>query len=210
MKNPKTPHFLVCIFFLVTAIGCTSPITKTLRQEAAPGVTFPMVFTNPDAFKGDTVIWGGSIIRTVNTKEGTSIWILQAPLDMRDKPEDALASQGRFIAVTDRRLDPLVFAKGMLVTVAGKLNGQKTVVNKRTGLSYTYPLVQTEQLHLWERTRPMSQEYWGPYWWGYDPFWDFPYDGGFEGDEGREFERHEGHEFEGRRGEGAEEEHERR
>ena len=214
MKSPKRSYFLFCVLLLITVVGCTSPITRTLRQEATPGVTFPMVFTSPDSFQGDTVIWGGSIIRTINTKDGTSICILQIPLDVRDKPEGIETSQGRFIAVTDRQLDPLVYAKGMMVTVAGKLNGKKKVVNKRTGVSYTYPLVQIEQLHLWEKARSTPSQYWGPYWWGYDPFWDFSYYGGFEGDEdgGPRFEGrgYEGREFERHGGEGREEEHERR
>ncbi len=201
MKRPQVPYVLVCIFLLATAAGCTSPISRTLRQEAVQGVTFPMVFANPDAYQGDTVVWGGSIIRTVNTKEGTSICILETSLDMRDRPEGIETSQGRFIAVFDGQLDPLVYAKGHMVTVAGKVSGKKTMTNKRTGISYTYPLVQIEQLHLWEKVRPAPQPYWGPYWGGYDPFWDFSYYGGFEGegDEGGHFEGRgdEGGRFEG-------------
>jgi outer membrane lipoprotein len=223
MKSPKVLNFLGCVFLLVTIIGCTSPISRTLRQEAASGVTFPMVFQNPDAFQGDTVIWGGSIIRTVNTKEGSRICILETSLNMKDRPEAIETSEGRFIAVTDRQLDPLVYAKGKKITVAGKVIGKKTMARKRTGISYTYPLVQIEQLHLWHRHRhaPPSYwgPYWGPYWWGYDPFWDFSAYGGFEGEEegGRRFEGRGfegrgfgGHEEEGREGRGFEGGHERR
>ncbi|MEJ2690189.1 MAG: Slp family lipoprotein [Deltaproteobacteria bacterium] len=94
MKSSKVLNFLGCTFLLVTIIGCTSPISRTLRQEAASGVTFPMVFQNPDAYQGDTVIWGGSIIRTVNTKEGSRICILETSLNMRDRPKAVETSEG--------------------------------------------------------------------------------------------------------------------
>ena len=179
MKRPKVHDFLVCIFFLVAVTGCASPIAWSLRQEAAPGVTFAMVFENPDAYQGDIVIWGGSIIRTVNTKEGSRIFILQTMLGLRDRPEAVDTSEGRFIAVTDRFVDPLVYREGRMITVAGRVTGKETVVHKETGISYTYPLVQVEQLHLWKKPESAPVPYWGPYW-GYDPFWDFSFYREFE------------------------------
>ena len=203
MKRPKVHNFLICIFVLVAVTGCASPIARPLRQEAAQGVTFAMVFANPDAYQGDTVIWGGSIIRTVNTKEGSRIFILQTTLGPRDRPEPIDTSEGRFIAVTDRFIEPLVYREGRMITVAGKVVGKKTVVHKETGISYTYPLVQVEQLHLWEKPEPTPSSYWGPYW-EYDPFWDSPFY--------REFQRSGGErwEHEGRRDEdrGERQEHE--
>jgi outer membrane lipoprotein len=188
MKRPKTNNILVCIFVLVAFTGCASPIARPLRQETAPEVTFAMVFANPDAYQGDTVIWGGSIIRTVNTKQGSRIFILQTSLGLRDRPEAVDTSEGRFIAVTDRFIEPLVYKEGRMITVAGKVAGKKTVVHKKTGISYTYPLVQVEQLHLWKESEPIQSPYWDPYW-EYDPFWDFSFYREFEreGDEGREF-----------------------
>jgi len=202
MNQPKLLNYLLCIFFVGALAGCASPITGTLRQEAAPGFTFAMVFANPDAYQGDTVIWGGSIIQTINTKEGSSVYILQTSLGWRDRPESIRTSAGRFIATTDRMLDPLVFAKKQMVTVAGKVSGKKTVVNKKTGMSYTYPVVQIEQLYLWEKPQPLPPYYWGAYgpYWDYDPFWDYPYSDGFDRDE------YEGHRFDGDRGEGRGEE----
>lgn len=198
MKVAKVRNFLFCVFLLVVASGCASPITKSLRQEAASNVTFPMVFGNPDAYVGDTVIWGGYIIRTVNSREGSRIFILETALDYRDAPEASETSQGRFIAETAQLLDPLVYAKGRMVTVAGRVTGKKTVTHKKSGISYSYPVIQVKQLHLWAKARPAPPAYWGPYW---GPYWDWDYPyydvgfGGFEGeeehgrgDEGREME----------------------
>ncbi len=200
MSMPKMRNVLIVLVSLLTLIGCTSPITKTLRQEAAPGVTLPKVLNTPEAYRGDTVIWGGYIIHTVNSHQGSQIFILQTLLGSRDKPEATETSEGRFIANSARFLDPLVYGKGRPVTVAGTVTGVKSVTNKKTGTTYAYPVVQVKQLYLWEQTNA-SSPYGEPYWW-YDPYWDgywdfpYPYEGGEE--------RFEGEEEHGRGGEGLE------
>ena len=187
MKMTKAHNSLISVFLLAVVAGCASPIDKSLRDEVVPGVTFPMVFANPDAYQGDMVVWGGSIIKTELTKTGSYVYVLQTALDLQDKPEDIDTSAGRFIAVTDRQLDPLVYAKGRKFTVAGTVTGKKTVNNKKSGTGYTYPLVKADQLYIWKKPKSVTPVYWGPYG-GYDPFWDsYYYDnggwGGWEGDE---------------------------
>lgn len=174
MKMTKTYNALIAVFLLAVVAGCASPIDKSLRKEAAPGVTFAKVFANPDAYRGDMVVWGGSIIKTERTKTGSCVYVLQAPLGMQDKPGDSDTSAGRFIAVTDRQLDPLVYAKGRRLTVAGTVIGEKNVNNKNMETGYTYPLVKADQLYLWKKPQPIPHYYWGPYR-GYDPFWDYYY-----------------------------------
>lgn len=182
MNKTHVFNFLMGGFLLLLASGCASPIAENLRKEAAQGATFSMVFENPDTYQGSTVIWGGKIIRTVTTKDGSQIYILQSSLDSEDKPQSTDTSQGRFIAETDRKLDPMVYAKGRKITVAGKVVGKKVVTHKKLGGTYTYPVVQSEQLHLWAMPEPKAPAYWDPYWgsyWGgYDPYWDYPYFGG--------------------------------
>ena len=189
MKKTRLTNVLLGGFLLLLASGCASPIAENLRKEAMAGGTFPMVFENPDDYQGNTVVWGGSIIRTINTKEGSQVYILQTQLDSRDKPESTDTSEGRFIAISDHRLDPLVYIKGRLITVAGQVAGKKVVTHKKSGATYTYPMVRAEQLYLWPKQEESSTPYYGPaydpYWWGgYDPFWDYPYFGGYYGDEG--------------------------
>ncbi len=198
MSKPKIGNVLIVLISLLTLIGCASPITKTLRQEVAPGVTFPKVLHNTEAYRGDTVIWGGYIIRTVNSHQGSQVFILQSLLGSWDKPKATETSEGRFIADSGSFLDPLVYRKGRQVTVAGMVTGVKSVTNKKTGITYTYPVVQIKQIYLWKQANATSS-YGEPYWW-YDPYWDgygdFPYlyDGGEE--------RFDGEEEHGRGGEG--------
>jgi outer membrane lipoprotein len=174
MARQRLSTSLLCLFLLLAVTRCASPIAKAYREAAAPGVTFPMVLADPQAYEGNTVIWGGTVIRTQNTNTGSVLFVLDTPLGCRDKPDNADASGGRFIGRTDRFLDPLVYAKGRQVTVAGKVIGARTIANRKTNLSYTYPVVQIEQLHLWKKERPlplMPAYYSWP-----DPFWGFPGD----------------------------------
>jgi starvation-inducible outer membrane lipoprotein len=66
-------RFLVLGLSLLVASTCaTPPIAKQYRQEAqAEDLTFSMVLQDPDAYVGDIVLWGGSIIETKNLKEVT-------------------------------------------------------------------------------------------------------------------------------------------
>jgi outer membrane lipoprotein len=187
------------MFVVIFASSCASPIAKKYRQEAAPGLTFPMVLEDPAAYKGSVVIWGGTIIRTVDNRQaGSDVFVLQSPLGSTDKPEAADYSQGRFIGVSPSFLDPLVYSKGRKITVAGVVAGKREVAEG--GRTYAYPVVTVEQLYLWPRYVPYYYggpyyydwyaPYWyGPYFWDTGPFWGVPGEPRFrEGEEGEHME----------------------
>lgn len=192
---------LGCLFLPLTLISC-SPIAKVYRQEAV-SARFSEVFQNPENYKGDTVVWGGSIIRTIPLKRGAAVYVLETKLGFRDKPKGSETSRGRFIARTHRQLDPLIYARGRQITVAGRVIGTRVVTNRKTRATYTYPVIQMEQVHLW----PLPEAVAVPaYWWGwggYYPYWGGPYDNGFidrdeGGERGEAGETHEGGEAHGR------------
>ena len=55
------------------------------------------------------------------------------------EPKETLASEGRFLMLADKYLDPYVYRKGKRITVAGEILGEKT---KPLGeLDYRYPLL---------------------------------------------------------------------
>jgi len=150
--------------------GCAYPISRQLREEVAKNVTFPMVLSNPSAYIGDIVIWGGTIIRTINRKAGTEIFVLDTPLDYAGAPKAYVHSRGRFIAKSSEFLDPAVFKRGNEITLAGEISGEKTLRLGQT--HYTYPVVMIKELHLWEK------EYYYPDYFDdyrYFPYWQSPY-----------------------------------
>jgi outer membrane lipoprotein len=177
-------RFLVLGLSLLVASTCANPpIAKQYRQEAqSEDLTFSMVLQNPDAYVGDIVLWGGSIIETRNFKEGTEIIVLETPLGREERPRSAKQSGGRFIAMSSRFLDPALYKAGRKITLAGQITGKKALSLGET--TYTYPVVTVKQLHLWERrpryvyhVYPYDDWGWGPYW-----GWDSDYYGDFDED----------------------------
>jgi len=77
----RTIGNLKLLALALSIAGCAYPISQQMREEAAKDVTFNMVLNNPSAYVGDLVIWGGTIIKTVNLKEGTQIFVLNTPLN---------------------------------------------------------------------------------------------------------------------------------
>ena len=152
------------VFALIAACllaGCASyPISKPLRQAARKDITFEQALKDPTPYKGALVIWGGYIIDVVNSSTGTEVSVLETPL-CGEEPRQPETSQGRFIAYIDKFLDPAVFRKGRKVTVAGNITGRE--VRPLGKIDYAYPVLEIEELHMWERERPYP----------YDPMFDF-------------------------------------
>lgn len=187
---------LAGLLILLLATSCASPIAKRYRMEAAQAPAFSTVFKDPSQYKGRTVIWGGTIIRTVAHENGAEVFILELPLSSRDKPETDETPGGRFIAESRVYLDPMVYQMGRHVTVAGKVEGRKEVKLGKEKFPYKYPVIAIEEIHLWKREIPYM---YNPYWYGsWGPYWGPGfYWGGFYGDElggGEEEEFEQGHE----------------
>lgn len=176
---------IAVVVLLALLSGCSSyPIEKSLRGQAQP-LTYTQVVANPKSTRGATVIWGGRIIETINNASGGEIYVLQLPLSRREKPaDDDSLSNGRFIVVSSKLLDPMTYARGRLITVAGQLGG---VRNERLQSAlYRYPMVDIQQTHLWSNPPKdyyyfyygaYPDWYWGyyyPLWWGGGVGWYSP------------------------------------
>ena len=178
MKTRTTIRILLLGTVLGLLSGCASyPISKGLRQEAKP-LTLAQVNAHPHGYTDATVIWGGQIVTTVNSTNGGSIYVLKLPLNSDGRPSRYSISPGRFIAHRNGFIDPEIFRKGQLITVAGAITGVKTQPLQKS--QYTYPVIGIEELHLWNR-RPVTYYYspawyWGAYgpglsWGWYGPGW---------------------------------------
>jgi outer membrane lipoprotein len=180
MRFMKPTIFLLGLA-LVTLSGCaTYPVAKNLRQQAKP-VTLAQATENPGAHAGTVVIWGGRIIKTDNATNGGTLYVLKLPLDGNGKPQTHAESPGRFIANSPEFLNPEMYQRGHLVTVAGTLAGLETGLVQKA--SYTYPVVSIKQAHVWPVEASViyynyPAGYWGGYYWGgyyypYYPGWSY-------------------------------------
>jgi outer membrane lipoprotein len=163
---------IACLIFLS---GCAHVISKDLRDKIDPSLTFEKVIQNPIAYKGKAVAWGGEIIETRNQKNGTTeIEVFQKPLDYSGRPKESDASEGRFIMLADKYLDPHLYREGRRITVAGEILGEK--IKPLGEMDYRYPFISSKQIHLWEEYDYLDYPYPYYYPWGYyDPWWGYPY-----------------------------------
>jgi outer membrane lipoprotein len=166
--------FRLTMLFLSTLYACAFPggTPPELRTAATSDLSLNEVRKDPSEHKGRTVLWGGKVAQTLVKSEGTLIELVQFPLDKRLKPEDVDVSEGRFLVLENRYLDPMIFRNGRKITVVGKIQGSRTM--KLDEIAYTYPLVDAETLYLWEEEPPETRIYnypVHPYWHGHRWWW---------------------------------------
>ena len=151
--------------------GCAHVISKDLRANSDLSLTLKQVRGDPSAYNGKSVIWGGDIIQTTNQQDGTTqIEVFQRPLGWGEEPKGTLASEGRFLIVADKYLDPYIFKTGRKITVSGEIQGEQ--IKPLGKMDYRYPVLLSKQIYLWENC------YYYPYpYYFYWPFGGYPYGG---------------------------------
>lgn len=154
--------------------SCAHVISKDVRAGAVKDASFSAIKGDIEKYKGRTVIWGGFIVKTRNTDEGTWLEIVQTPINGYGHILQTDESEGRFLAVHKGHLDTLIYERGRLVTVAGEVAGIREATIDE--MKYVYPVVEIKEIYLWKEdviysAYPVSYY---PWWW-YDPWWNYPY-----------------------------------
>jgi outer membrane lipoprotein len=168
MKNKFKPFLLFILFLFIS--GCAHVISKEIRDHSDLSLTLRQVRQNPNDYKGKSVVWGGDIVQTTNQKDGTTlIEVFQRPLGRRGEPKETLSSEGRFLILVEKYLDPYIYRRGKRITVAGEMMGEK--IKPLGEMDYRYPLLLSKQIYLWE---DYYYQYPPPYYY-YDPWWGHPF-----------------------------------
>jgi outer membrane lipoprotein len=157
--------WILLLELLLLAQGCSYAITSSTAARADRSIPFEKLAAEPGSFDGRLVIVGGVIARTQAVKDGTLIEVLQKDLDYWGKPRRTERSGGRFFVLHRAVLDPMVYAPGREVTVAGEVS-----VKDRKGLAEvlsTDLLLRVTEMKLWSRERLTSDK---PQW--IDPLYD--------------------------------------
>ncbi len=143
--------------FSFSLLACTSVISKEIRDEALTGLSLQEVKKNPGRYQGITVIWGGTILQNRQEEEGYLLEILYEPINGAGRPyrpggqgdrQDRLA---RFYVLLTPTMDPMLFERGVEITVAGKIVGEKRLSSEECDLSY--PLLRAREIHVWQPRR---------------------------------------------------------
>ena len=141
---------------LLLAQGCTYAVSPAVRRAADASIPFEKLQADPAAFAGKLLILGGTIAEVAGVKQGTVIEIIQRDLDYWGRPERTEQTAGRFYILHPKQLDPMVYAPGRTVTVAGEVQmpGSQTLDSRRDD----HPVLVPRELKLWERERPSTWE----------------------------------------------------
>ena len=168
----RRPWLLFGTLALLSA--CASNIPEAIRSAQPSVVRATEVQRAPETYRGTLVRWGGSIVAVRNLKDETRIEVVSRRLDGSGRPLAEDRSEGRFIAKVSGFLDPAVYGAGRDITVTGRVDG---ALEQQIGeFAYTHPLVQSEEIYLWEPLPPPSRyRDYDPFW--HDPFypWGYPY-----------------------------------
>ncbi|MEJ2200095.1 MAG: Slp family lipoprotein [Desulfuromonadaceae bacterium] len=154
--------------------GCAPVISNEAKLAVDPLLDFSQDKQNPNAYLGKTLLLGGLLVDVRVHREGTELEIIQYTLGRWDRPLDPDPAGGRFLARTERFLDPELFLPGLQVTLTGQVVGEE--VRPLRGTDFPYPVFTIGEIHLWQsstRSNPYPPYYyptspWPPY---YDPFW---------------------------------------
>lgn len=169
----------LAIVVVSSALASCASIPLPLQGQFSAAM--PRDSTN--AIAGQAVRWGGEIIKADPKADATCFEILARNLDASARPDSRDDNGGRFIACRSGFYDPEMFERGRDLTVVGHVTG--TDHGKVGEFDYAYPHVEADAIYLWPK-RPLYARspfydpwsYYGPYGYGFGPFWGSPYWGG--------------------------------
>jgi outer membrane lipoprotein len=181
MKHENIFFFMVFGVYFVFIAGCSGVqvVPEDLEDRVNRDISFAELLENPLPYKGQILVVGGQILSAKRLKHATRIEVLQLPLNGNMQPVESLQkSQGRFLALQEKFLDPATLPLGTRVTVVGEVSGMVTLPLDET--TYDFPTLVIKRLTVWPqiqtgrfiRPYPYVYPYCGPYWGPYGgPYW---------------------------------------
>jgi outer membrane lipoprotein len=109
--------------------SCTSQdyaIPEPFASQVDSSLTFEQLKESALSYVGKVVVLGGEVLDAKRLPEGTSIEILQLPLDGFEPVMNGQKSQGRFFALQKEFLDPATLVERPRVTIVGEVSGVRT------------------------------------------------------------------------------------
>ncbi len=189
--------FLIALAQLLAVSACAQSAHQTgrdvldqvlpadVRRQIDSTVGFSEVEAAPSNYVGRMVMFSGIVLKAKKIKDRTEIEVLQLPTDSGAVPSsDRPRSEGRFLAIETKFLDPATIESGTPVTVVVEVKGAAT--RSLDDSEYTYPVIEITRLVDWDKTMPTNYSgaapypYYGGYYrphpylggpYGYYPYW---------------------------------------
>jgi len=139
----------MAVFFSIALIltSCAGGISQQARSQVTYTGPFNSVQMQPETHKGETVMWGGKIIKTLTKNGSTEMVILQLELTGQGYPKDSDQSQGRFLVRSSKFMDPAIYPEGTLITVVGRVEVSETRLIGE--MPYVYPVITAIEMKKW-------------------------------------------------------------
>lgn len=165
IKQFKLVTVILAIGFLSACVTVPSEIDVAKNANLVPfeKVSNSIVTVGPDAEGTSTQVdtgkkarWGGKIVSVVNKKDVSEIEVVFFPENKYGKPITSMPSVGRFKAVVEGFVDPLVFEQGRLITVVGEVgDGQTGIIGEQ---AYLYPTLNAMGYYMWKESTNINVE----------------------------------------------------
>jgi outer membrane lipoprotein len=171
----RSVFFVLVLCTLVLLLNaCATVISPQLMEQVDRNLTYGALASRPDEARGKIVLLGGTIVQTMPRPKETEIEVVQKQLSSSGEPYLTDKSEGRFLVVVDRFLDPAIYRSGRDITVAGEV--QESVLRRLGEIDYRYPVIAAMELHLWkEPLTPQPYPYGYPYYWRWRLYPGYPY-----------------------------------
>ncbi len=156
---------VVSLLFIALLAACSTS-KPSLFATSANDITYQQLTQYVDQFQHEMVRWGGVIVDVENAEDRARLTVVHFPLTRYGKPITSENSDGRFVVLSERFLDPIIYSKGKLITVIGQVDGSETQkIDKRT---LTLPVILLQENYLWpenyaEGTRPYNPKHDAPF-----------------------------------------------
>jgi outer membrane lipoprotein len=165
--------WLFWIVFLLSLTSCAHPISKGFRNQVDPALSFNQILQSPDNYVGKKVVLGGTIVETRNLKNVTEIEVVEKDLDCNGYPSSSDQSRGRFLFRKQGYLEAEIFTKGRMITGGGTVLGTQS--GKIGEAEYAFPVIEIEEIKLWDDPDYRYTPYYGPYMPGWGIYSYYPY-----------------------------------
>jgi outer membrane lipoprotein len=164
---------LLLILFLPLLVSCAHPISGEFRNQVDPDLSISQILQSPNNHIGKKVILGGVIVETRNLENVTEIEVVEKELDYTGYPSFSDQSLGRFVFRKQGYLEPEIYTKDRIVTGGGTVVGTQS--GKIGEQEYEFPVIELEEIKLWDDPGYIYPPYYGPYLPGWGIYSYYPY-----------------------------------
>lgn len=160
---------LILVVMIFALSACATVPEQIQVEEGQQLIPFSILADNPkdEALLGKPARWAGKIVGVQNKEKVSEIEVVAFPASENGRPLVGEESRGRFKAVVEGFVDPLVFEAERLITIVGDIApAQSGIIGEQ---AYLYPTIDAAGYFMWKDTSDIELRNIG-----YSPFYFGP------------------------------------